>query len=208
MANNMRPLLDNARVLLAEDEPITRMDLAQMLLDMGAAEVCQCGRGDQAIKFARQKKWDLVLLDVKMPVIDGLTATEHISKRMLAPVVLLTAHEDEETVDRALKSGALIYLVKPVEPQRLLAAAQLAIAQFAELKKVAADVLVLRGKKAEQQTVDQAKKILQQQWGMNEEQAYSYIRRQSMHHQQKMTKIAEEILAGRIIKPVDELQTK
>lgn len=186
------------RVLLAEDDAITRMDLVQILQDMGAVEVGQCSRGDRAIQMALQGKWDFVVLDIAMPVMNGLTVAEFISRRMLAPVVLLTAYSDIETVEQADKSGVLAYLVKPVDPHRLMAAGRLAMARFAEMKKIRADVLALRSEKAGREAVGLAKKVMQEKWRLSEEQAYSFIRRESMRHQKKMSVIAEEILAGRL----------
>lgn len=186
------------RVLLADDEAIIRMDLAQMLREMGAVEVRECRRGDEAVKLAGQHKWDLIILDIVMPGMDGLEAAKIINKKMLGPVILLTAYDDAETVARAEESGVLAYLVKPVEPGRLKASVHLAMARFNELKKLRSDLRVLRSEKAGMENIEQAKRLLQSQWKMSEGQAYSFIRQQSMSRQEKMSTIAGEILTGRL----------
>lgn len=182
------------RVLLAEDDPIFRLDLAQMLGEMGASEVCQCRNGEQALAMLQQKKWDLVVLDVAMPGLDGLQVAGEISRRRLAPVILVTAYSDDQTIQRALDSGVMAYLVKPVEEGRLRAAVELARARFAEMLQVRRDVLRLRGELADREALQQAKEKLQREKGLSEEEAYSYIRRQSMLQQQKMGQVARHIL--------------
>ncbi len=194
------------RVLLAEDDAITRMDIKQMLRDIGVKDVGECNRGDHAVKMAMEKRWDLIIMDINMPVMDGLTAAGLISKKMRAPVILLTAHSDEDTVTEAEKSGALAFLVKPVEPNRLMAAAKVAMARFEEFKKIRSDVILLRNKKTDIEIVDRAKSYMQQQWGIPEEEAYSFIRGQSMKKQQKMSTIAEEVISGRLKPVVKEIE--
>ncbi|MGB9803588.1 ANTAR domain-containing response regulator [Desulfofundulus sp.] len=184
------------RVLLAEDDPIFRLDLAQMLSEMGASEVCQCQNGAQALTMLKEKNWDLVVLDVAMPGIDGLRVAGEVSRLRLAPVILVTAYSDEQTIKRAMESGVMAYLVKPLQEDRLKAAIQLAQARFAELKKVQLDVHQLREQLADREAIQQAKAKLQQEKGMSEEEAYSFIRRQSMVHQQKMGQVARQILEG------------
>ncbi|MFZ5643437.1 MAG: ANTAR domain-containing response regulator [Bacillota bacterium] len=190
------------RVLLVEDDVITRMDLEQMLREMGAEEVGQCGRGDRAVEMALREKWDLVLMDASLPVMDGLEAADRIRRKMLAPVVLITAYGDAETVERAEKSGVLAYLVKPVDPRRLQVSMELAMARFAELKKIYSDLVSLKEKKTGLETVEKAKLMLQSDLGMSEEQAYSFLRGQSMKTQKKISQVAEDLLSGRI-KPKD-----
>ncbi len=181
------------RIILAEDEPIIRMDIRRMLEEIGH-RVMECRDGDTAMTKTLKYLPDLVLMDIKMPGTNGLTVTRMIAEKMLAPVVLLTSYSDAETVQEAMDSGALGYLVKPVTKEKLGPALKVARQRFLEMRKLRTEVDSLSGSVADREVIARAKAVLQEQLNCGEEDAYRMLRKLSMDRQRKMGEVARDIL--------------
>jgi two-component system, response regulator PdtaR len=182
------------RVVIAEDEALIRMDLAEMLVDEGYDVVGQAADGAEAVRLAVELRPDLVVLDVKMPVLDGIAAAQQIADKRLAPVVILTAFSQRELVERARDAGAMAYVVKPFSVQDLVPAIELAISRFAEAGLLEATVADLTDRLETRKAVDRAKAVLQTELGIEEPEAFSWIQRTAMDLRRSMREVAEGVL--------------
>ncbi len=185
------------RVLVAEDEALIRMDLVEMLEEDGYAVVGQAGDGATAVRLASELRPDLVILDVKMPVLDGLSAAEQVVAARIAPVVILTAFGQRDLVERAREAGVMAYLVKPFQKRDLVPAIELAVSRFAEVVALEKEVGDLSGRLEARKLVDRAKAVLQADHGMSEAEAFRHIQRRSMDGRRSMRAVAQELLAAR-----------
>lgn len=184
------------RVLLAEDEALIRMDLREMLEEEGY-EVCgEAADGASAVRLAQQLRPSLVILDVKMPVLDGLTAAEQIVAERIAPVVILTAFSERDLVERAREAGAMAYLVKPFQARELVPAIELAVSRFAEVLALELEVADLAGRLATRKVLDRAKGLLQAEHGLSEPEAFRWLQRSAMDRRQPMREVAQAVLDG------------
>jgi AmiR/NasT family two-component response regulator len=184
-----RPL----RVLVAEDEALIRLDLVEMLGELGYSVVAEAGDGASAVRLATEVRPDLAILDVKMPVLDGLSAAEQIVSARIAPVVILTAFSQRDLVERAREAGVMAYLVKPFQQKDLLPAIEMAVSRFAELVALEREVGDLSGRLEARRLVDRAKSLLQSA-GMTEPEAFRYLQRRSMDERRSMRAVAQEVL--------------
>ena len=182
------------RVLVAEDEALIRMDLVEMLEEEGYAVVGQAGDGASAVRLATELRPDLVLLDVKMPVLDGLSAAEQVVAARIAPVVILTAFSQRDLVERAREAGVMAYLVKPFQKKDLLPAIEMAVSRFTQLVTLEREVNDLHGRLEARKLVDRAKGVLQAEHGMTEPQAFRFLQRRSMDTRRSMRAVAQEVL--------------
>jgi two-component system, response regulator PdtaR len=182
------------RVVIAEDEALIRMDLAEMLAEEGYAVVGQAGDGQRAVELTEQERPDLVILDVKMPVLDGIAAAERIAAARIAPVVILTAFSQRELVERARDAGAMAYLVKPFTRSDLVPAIEIAVSRFAELGALAREVADLDDQLAARKAVERAKGILQKQLGLTEPEAFRWIQKTAMDLRRSMREVAEGVV--------------
>ena len=182
-------------MLVAEDEALIRMDLVEMLEEEGYAVVGQAADGASAVRLAGELRPDLVLLDVKMPVLDGLSAAEQIVGARIAPVVILTAFSQRDLVERAREAGVMAYLVKPFQKKDLLPAIEMAVSRFTELVTLEREVGDLTGRLEARKLVDRAKGVLQGR-GMSEPEAFRYLQRRSMDTRRSMRAVAQEVLDG------------
>ena len=182
------------RVLVAEDEALIRMDLVEMLEEEGYVVVGQDGDGGSAARLATERRPDLVLLDVKMPVLDGLSAAEQIVGARIAPVVILTAFSQRDLVERAREAGVMAYLVKPFQKKDLLPAIEMAASRFSELVTLEREVGDLTGRLEARKLVDRAKGVLQSEHGMSEPAAFRFLQRRSMDTRRSMRSVAQEVL--------------
>jgi AmiR/NasT family two-component response regulator len=184
-----------ARVLIAEDDAIIRMDLKEMLEEEDY-EVIEAGDGATAVKLARESEPELVILDIKMPVMDGLVAAETISEERIAPVLILTAYSQRELVEQAAQAGAMAYLVKPFQKQDLLPAIEIAKGRYQQLAALADEVGDLTERLESRKQVERAKGILMDQYGLNEADAFRLMQRAAMERRQSMREVAEAVLSG------------
>ena len=184
------------RVLIAEDEALIRMDLKEMLEEEGYAVVGEAADGEQAVALAAQLRPDLVILDVKMPRLDGLAAAQRIADDRIAPVVILTAFSQRELVERAREVGAMAYLVKPFQKQDLVPAIEMATSRYAEMISLADEVTDLSARLEARKVVERAKGVLMKEHGMSEPDAFRWIQRAAMNRRASMREVAEKVLAG------------
>ncbi|MSY84375.1 MAG: response regulator [Actinobacteria bacterium] len=182
-------------VVIAEDEVLIRMDLAEMLAEEGYDVVGQAGDGARAIELAEELRPDLVILDVKMPVLDGISAAESIARQRIAPVIVLTAFSQRELVERARDAGAMAYLVKPFSQSDLVPAIEMALSRFAELRAVEAEVADLKEQLETRKVVDRAKGVLQEQLSLSEPEAFRWIQKTAMDLRLSMKQVAEGVIS-------------
>ncbi|MDO5285362.1 MAG: response regulator [Actinomycetia bacterium] len=182
------------RVLVAEDEALIRLDLVEFLTDEGFEVVGQAGDGEEAVEFARSLKPDVVVMDVKMPRLDGISAAETIAAERIAPVVILTAFSQRELVGRAAEAGAMAYVVKPFDASDVVPAIEIAAARFAQILAVESEVSDLEERLASRKAVDQAKGILQEGLGQTEAEAFRWIQKTAMDLRKSMREVAEEVI--------------
>jgi two-component system, response regulator PdtaR len=181
-------------VVIAEDEALIRMDLAEMLTEEGYDVVGQAGDGAKAVELAEALRPDLVILDVKMPVLDGISAAERIASQRIAPVVILTAFSQRDLVERARDAGAMAYLVKPFSVTDLVPAIEMAVSRFAELTLLEAEVADLQDRLETRKAVDRAKSGLQQQLQLSEPEAFRWIQKTAMDLRLSMRQVAEGVV--------------
>lgn len=186
----MNPL----RIVIADDEPIIRMDLRRTLENMGHVVTGEAGDGKQAVEMTRESKPDVVILDIKMPGMDGIDAAKLISTEAIAPVLLLTAYSQRDLVERARDAGVFAYLVKPFKETDLMPAIEIAIARFDEFLEIEKEAAELEDKLETRKAVDRAKGILMDQYGLKEQDAFRRIQLQSMNTRKSMREIAEAII--------------
>ncbi|GLW63237.1 transcriptional regulator [Actinomadura rubrobrunea] len=182
--------------MIAEDEALIRLDLKEMLQEDGYEVVGEAGDGEAAVRLATELRPDLVILDVKMPVLDGISAAERISAERIAPVVILTAFSQRELVQRATEAGAMAYLVKPFTKTDLAPAIEMAVSRYTELRALEAEVAGLQERLETRKIVDRAKGLLQAAHGWTEPEAFRWIQKTSMDRRLTMRAVAEAVLAG------------
>jgi two-component system, response regulator PdtaR len=183
------------RVVIAEDEALIRMDLAEMLAEEGYDVVGQAGDGERAVELAESERPDLVILDVKMPKLDGISAAERIAAQRIAPVVILTAFSQRDLVERARDAGAMAYLVKPFTKADLVPAIELALRRFSEIAVLEKEIADLTEGLATRKVVDRAKGILQKELGLSEPDAFRWIQKTAMDLRLSMRQVAEGVVA-------------
>lgn len=181
-------------VVIAEDETLIRMDLAEMLVEEGYDVVGQAGDGQKAIELAEELRPDLVILDVKMPVLDGIAAAEAIAGKRIAPVVMLTAFSQRDLVERAREAGAMSYLVKPFSQTDLVPAIEMAVSRFTEIRQLESEVADLTERLETRKAVDRAKGILQEQLSLTEPEAFRWIQKTAMDLRMSMREVAEGVV--------------
>jgi response regulator NasT len=184
------------RVLIAEDEALIRLDLKEMLEEEGYDVVGEAGDGETAVSLAEQLRPDLVILDVKMPVMDGIAAAERIAGERMAPVVILTAFSQRDLVERARTAGAMAYLVKPFQKKDLLPTIEMAASRFAEIVALETEVSDLTERLETRKLVERAKGVLMEKQGMTEPEAFRWIQRTAMDRRTSMKMVASAILEG------------
>jgi AmiR/NasT family two-component response regulator len=189
------------RVLIAEDEALIRLDLKEMLEEEGYVVVAEVGDGQAAVDQAQQLRPDLVIVDVQMPVLDGIAAAEQIAAARIAPVIVLTAFSQRELVERARDAGAMAYLVKPFSKNDLVPAIEVAVGRFQEMHALDAEVTDLKERLEARKVVEQAKGRLMTERGMTEAEAFRWIQRTAMNERTSMKTLAQAILAT---EPADE----
>src|ERR1700756_4975455 len=179
------------RVLVAEDEALIRLDLAEMLREEGYEIVGEAGDGQEAVDLAESLRPDLVIMDVKMPRRDGIDAASEIASKRIAPIVILTAFSQRDLVERARDAGAMAYLVKPFTISDLIPVIELALSRFSEIRALEREVATLSDRLETRKLVERAKGLLQANQGMTEPQAFKWIQRAAMDRRTTMKHVAE-----------------
>jgi len=183
------------RIVIAEDEPLARLDLGQMLENLGHEVVGQAGDGRTAVDLARELTPELVIMDIKMPgEIDGLGAASLLAEERVAPVLLLTAYSDQEFIDRAREAGVMGYLVKPYNEHQLSPAIEVALARYGEFSQLHKELGSTKEALMTRKIVERAKGVLMDTAGLKESEAFHRIQRLSMNSRKSMREVAEAIL--------------
>jgi response regulator NasT len=182
------------RVVIAEDEAIIRLDLKEILEEEGYEVVGQTGRGDEAVELVRKHHPDLVIMDIKMPGMDGLAAAAEISGERLAAVLILTAFSQRDLIDQARDAGALAYLVKPFQKSELLPQIEIALGRYREMKALAEEVKSLEEQLETRRLVERAKGLLMDEQGMKEIDAFNWIQKTAMRERLTMREIARRVI--------------
>ncbi|ALU41180.1 transcriptional regulator [Kocuria flava] len=181
-------------MVVAEDEALIRLDIVEMLREAGYDVVAEADNGRLAVELAREHRPDLVLMDVKMPVLDGITAAEQIAADRIAPVVLLTAFSQRELVERAREAGAMAYVVKPFTVDDVVPAIEIAISRFEEIAALEREVSDMKEQFATRKLVERAKSLLTTKMGLSEPEAFRWIQKTSMDRRLSMREVAEAII--------------
>jgi response regulator NasT len=194
-SDNARPAV-GLRVLVVEDEALIRLDLTEMLSEEGYVVAGEAGDGEQAVELARSLHPDLVIMDVKMPKVDGIAAAQMIVEERIAPVVMLTAFSQRDLIEQARDAGAMAYLVKPFARHELVPAIELAVSRFAEKRALEDEVATLTERLETRKVVDRAKGLLMTRQSMTEPDAFRWIQRTAMDRRTTMKAVAEAVVDG------------
>ena len=186
--------MERTRIVIADDESVIRADLREMLTNLNYLVVGEAGDGQSAVNSARELKPDVVIMDIKMPDLDGIEAARILTQEQIAPVLLLTAYSQRDLVDRAKEAGVVGYLVKPFREQEILPAIEIALARFAEFRELKKETADLQETLETRKIVDRAKGILMDQQGMTEQEAFRKIQKTSMNSRKPMKEVAEAII--------------
>ncbi|CAN7422949.1 ANTAR domain-containing response regulator [Knoellia sp. LjRoot47] len=184
------------RILVAEDEAIIRLDLSEMLGEAGYDVVGQASNGEQAVEMASELRPDLVIMDVKMPVLDGISAAEQIGKERICPVVMLTAFSQTELVERARDAGVMAYIVKPFTATDVVPAIDIAMSRWGELKTLESEVADLGERLETRKAVDRAKGVLMAKLKITESEAFRWIQKTAMDRRMGMKEVSDAVVAG------------
>ena len=182
------------RIIIADDESLIRLDLREMLTQLGYDVVGEAGDGRSALDLAKKLRPDLVIMDIKMPGVDGITAAEDLTREKIAPVVLLTAYSDQGLVERAKEAGVVGYVVKPFRQAELMPVIELSLARFEEFRSLEREVGDLKEALETRKLVERAKGVLMEVHGLREAEAFHRIRKTSMDARKSMKEVAEAVL--------------
>jgi len=186
--------VERTRVIIADDESVIRADLREMLSNLNYLVVGEVGDGRSAVNLARELKPDVVIMDIKMPDMDGIEAAKTMTQEKIAPVLLLTAYAQRDLVDRAKEAGVVGYLVKPFREQEIVPAIEIALARFGEFRELEKEVGDLNETLETRKLVDRAKGILMDTQGLTEQEAFRKIQKMSMNTRKPMKEIAQAIV--------------
>lgn len=182
------------RVIVAEDEPIARKDIIEMLAEENIITIGECGDGLTAVNLAKSLKPDLIIMDIKMPGMNGLEAAKMLNKDHVAPVMLLTAYSQQELIEEAREAGVLAYLVKPINKQNLIPACHIAVARYEEFSVLNSEIKDLNEAMEARRVIEKAKRLLQKKYLIDEDAAFSKIRSISMSQRKNMKEVADAII--------------
>jgi len=194
MRDASSPRKNPRRIIIADDESLIRLDLREMLTHLGYDVVAEAGDGQNALDLALKLRPDLVVMDIKMPEVDGITAAETLTRERIAPVVLLTAYSDQALVERAKDAGVVGYVVKPFREAELMPVIELSLARFEEFRSLEGEVGSLKDALESRKVVERAKGVLMEVHGLRESEAFHRIRKTSMDARKSMKEVAEAIL--------------
>ena len=186
--------MERTRVIIADDESLIRMDLREMLTNLGYLVVGEVADGRSAVNQARELRPDIIIMDIKMPDMDGIEAAKTLTEERIAPVVLLSAYSQRDLVQRAREAGVVAYLIKPYREEELAPAIEVALARFQEFKELETQVTDLEQALETRKLVDRAKGILMDKQGLSEAEAFRKIQKMSMDNRKPMKDVAEAII--------------
>ena len=184
------------RILVAEDEALIRLDLVEMLAEAGHTVVAQAADGEQAVSLAREHRPDIIIMDVKMPVLDGISAAEQIGNDKIAPVIMLTAFSQTELVERARDAGVMAYIVKPFTAADLAPAIDIAVSRWAEYQALESEIADLSERLETRKSVDRAKGVLMAKLKLSEADAFRWIQKTAMDRRMGMKQVADAVITG------------
>ncbi|MCC6705757.1 MAG: response regulator [Thermomicrobiales bacterium] len=182
------------RIIIADDESLIRLDLREMLISLNYDVIAEVGDGRAAVDLAKKLLPDLVIMDIKMPEVDGIAAAEELTREKIAPVVLLTAYSDQALVARAREAGVVGYIVKPFRETELMPVIEVAMARFDEFTALEQELGDMKEALESRKVVERAKGVLMEVHGLRESEAFHRIRRTSMDSRKSMKEVAEAIL--------------
>ncbi|BCY25540.1 response regulator receiver domain-containing protein [Cutibacterium modestum 30N] len=185
---------EHPRVVVAEDEALIRLDLVELLEEHGYEIVGQASDGEEAVRLANELGPDLIVMDVKMPKMDGITAADKIAEDRICAVVMLTAFSQRDLIKRAKEAGAMAYVVKPFDASDVIPAIEIAMARFAEIRGVEDEVMDLEERLESRKIVDQAKGILQTSLDLTEPEAFRWIQKTAMDLRKSMREVAQGVI--------------
>ena len=188
--------MQSLRIIIADNESIIRMDLKEMLEEAGHTIVAEASNGAKAVDLVREHQPDLVIMDIKMPEMDGITAAKIISNEKIAPVLLLTAFSQKDIVEKAKDSGVLAYLVKPVKEANLFPAIEIAVSRFQEFAELEQELENVKNSLETRKILDRAKGILMDAYNLSETEAYRRIQQYSMSKRKSIKDVAEAIVGA------------
>ena len=194
MSNTASSSSTAKRVIVAEDESLIRIDVVETRRDNGFEVIAEAADGEKAVALAEELKPDLVVMDVKMPLMDGISAAEILTKKKIAPVVLLTAFSQRELVERASEAGALAYVVKPFTPNDLIPAIDIAVGRYAQIQALEEEVADMAERLETRKVLDRAKGILNNTMGLTEPEAFRWIQKASMDRRLTMKEVAQTVI--------------
>jgi response regulator NasT len=194
MSTTISSRTSTVRIVIADDESLIRLDLREMLTHLGYDVIGEASDGNSAMELARKLRPDLVIMDIKMPDLDGISAAEGLTGDRIAPVVLLTAYSDQALVERAKEAGVVGYVVKPFREAELMPVIELSLARFEEFQSLEKEVGNLKEALESRKVVERAKGVLMEVHGLKESEAFHRIRRTSMDARKSMKEVAEAIL--------------
>lgn len=194
MSDTENPSPAKRRVVVAEDESLIRIDIVETLEDNGFEVVAEAADGEKAVALVEELRPDLVVMDVKMPLLDGISAAEIINRKHLAPVVLLTAFSQRELVERAAEAGALAYVVKPFTPNDLIPAIEVALSRASQIEALEDEISDLAERLETRKILDRAKGILNNTMGLPEPEAFRWIQKASMDRRLTMKEVAQTVI--------------
>ncbi len=186
--------MESLRILIADDESIRLLSLSSQLTALGHRVVAEATRGDEAVQLAAEKKPDLAIMDIKMPVMDGIEAAERITEQRPIPIILLTAYSETQLVERAARANISAYLMKPVAEEDLLPAITLALTRFKEFESLRREVADLREALEARKVVEKAKGILMRRLDLSEEEAFKRLQKQSQDTNRRLSDVAEAVV--------------
>lgn len=185
---------EHPRVVVAEDEALIHLDLVELLEEHGYEIVGQASDGEEAVRLANELEPDLIVMDVKMPKMDGITAADKIAEDRICAVVMLTAFSQRDLIKRAKEAGAMAYVVKPFDASDVIPAIEIAMARFAEIRGVEDEVMDLEERLESRKIVDQAKGILQTSLDLTEPEAFRWIQKTAMDLRKSMREVAQGVI--------------
>lgn len=183
------------RILVADDEDVVRTTLTELSRSLGHEVVAVARDGEEAVTLACSTQPDLLLLDIRMPHLDGIQAARAITQERLIPIIIVTGHSDQDLMDEAAEAGVFSYLLKPITEERLAAAIATARARFADLQLLRSEVGDLKGALEARKLIERAKGILMRDLGVGEQEAFRWLKRASSHHNRKLCEIARRVVA-------------